>query len=194
MVRYGRQHRHRGNTHTTPSWLHPNQHVWARHSVTPLAVLQEDGATIAANYGAEYCPENVSYYATPVDPSKPWTGSPKSQPIQLEDPGLNWGAAPDRVIPDMERWQAHGFCPRPGAVPKEKMLAMRSSKLSLKYWWHRVRECYMPSLSPLTYSLKRIVLMVLNHFLRFVLGQQSLRTNRERLARLTWYKAGATCV
>ncbi|KAK7685510.1 hypothetical protein QCA50_011375 [Cerrena zonata] len=135
--------RHQRHTHgQVPqgrSWLVPNQHVWLRRSVTPLAVLKEDGLTIAAHYGAEYCPENVSYYPIAVDPSKPWTGSPKSQPYQLVDPGKNRFTWPDRIVPQMEPWRSHGFCPRPGTVRREKILKLRGSKLSLKYWKDAIR-------------------------------------------------------
>lgn len=138
------RNRDRGTSQAGPSWLAPNQHVWLRRSVTPLAVLQEDGLTIAAHYGAEYCPPNVSYYPTAVDPSEPWTGSPKSQPFVLDDPGKDRYHWPQRVLPTMERWRAHGFCPRPGAVSKEKMLKVRSSKLSISYWKDAIRKYRMP--------------------------------------------------
>lgn len=108
-------------------------------STTRLRVLEEKGPLIAAYYGECYCPDNVVIYPQYVDPTKPWAPPELFTLDHAHNPENLWWVR-DRVVPDMKPWQAHGFSPRKGTLTREQMLARKGSRLSPRYWMHKIRE------------------------------------------------------
>ncbi|CAL1698917.1 unnamed protein product [Somion occarium] len=108
-------------------------------STTRLRVLEEKGPLIAAYYGECYCPDNVVIYPQYVDPTKPWAPPELFTLDHAHNPENLWWVR-DRVVPDMKPWQAHGFSPRKGTLTREQMLARKGSRLSPRYWMHKIRK------------------------------------------------------